>query len=241
MSGRWRGVVHLGGLALLTVLYTPLAVMLLPAPGRWRHGFVAHWNRQQLRWLRLSCGIRVRVEGREHLPPGPVVVLANHQSPFETFAVPALFGRPVTFVLKRELLRVPLFGWGLRLMDPIAIDRSAPRAALHAMLRQGAEVLGAGISVVIFPEGTRVPPGQTRPYRAGGAALARRAGVPVVPLAHDAGRCWPASGLVRRPGTVCLRFGPPLDADAEAEALTAQARAWIEAACAALSRADRPG
>jgi 1-acyl-sn-glycerol-3-phosphate acyltransferase len=231
---RLRGAAHMLGLGLLTVLYAPVAMPLLLAPPRWRHCFVRHWARMTLCWLRVAGGVGVEIEGIEHLPPGPVVLLVNHQSAWETFALLALLPRPVTFVLKRELLRIPLFGWGLNLMGPVAIDRAAPRAALHALLRRGSARLAAGASVVVFPEGTRAAPGERRPWQAGGALLAQHAGVPVVPVAHDSGRYWARRGLARYPGRVCLRIGPPLMPAGDAPALTAQAQAWVEGALARL-------
>lgn len=229
MTAHLRGLLHLTGLAVLVLVYAPALPVLLACPAGWKRAFVVHWNRVHLRWLALSCDIRARLEGLEHLPPGPVVLLCNHQSAWETFALVALLERPVTFVLKRELLRIPLFGQGLRLIHPIAIDRGAPRAAVRALLKQGTARLADGMSVVVFPEGTRVPPGEgLRAFQSGGALLAAHAEVPVVPVAHDAGRYWPRSGLVRRPGTVRVRLGPALTG--EAGAVTGRARAWIAAA-----------
>lgn len=242
MTGRARGALHLLGMAVITLFYALPSFVLLVCPEPWQRWFVRHWNSVQLGWLGIACGIRVRIEGLEHLPAGPVVLLPNHQSTWETFALPALLPRPVTFVIKRELLRIPLFGWGMRLMRPIAIDRGSPREALRALLRQGGATLFAGVTVVVFPEGTRVPVGQSLPYRAGGAMLARHAGVPVVPVAHNAGEFWPRGGLTRRPGTVRLRFGPPLASDGDTAGLMREVEAWVTAARADFSaRPDPPG
>jgi len=139
-------------------------------------------------------------------------------------------------VLKRELLRIPFFGWGLALLAPIAIDRAAGRAALREMAEQGRDRVSRGFSVVIFPEGTRKAPGETAEFFIGGAWLACQLGVPVVPVAHDAGRCWPREALWKSPGTIHVVIGPAIaTAGRSASAVNAEAKAWIDAARAGLA------
>jgi 1-acyl-sn-glycerol-3-phosphate acyltransferase len=168
------------------------------------------------------------VEGREHLPAKPAVILAKHQSAWETLAFQEIFP-PQVLVLKKELLWIPFFGWGLALMSPIAIDRANGRAALRDIARRGRERLAQGFWVVIFPEGTRVRVGEKRAYRQGGAWLAAQCGVPVVPVAHNAGRLWPRNAFLKRPGNITVRIGPPIPTSGrDAKQISADAEAWIE-------------
>ena len=179
-------------------------------------------------WLRLTCGIRVKVIGRENIPPAPFVILSNHQSPWETYYLQRHF-RPVATILKRELLKVPFFGWGLASVKPIAIDRGNPRVALRQVLEQGQERLARGWNVIVFPEGTRIPYGRTGDYARSGAALAQAAGVPVVPVAHNAGRLWPARRFLKYPGTITLVIGECLlTSSGSSKEITRQAEEWIK-------------
>jgi 1-acyl-sn-glycerol-3-phosphate acyltransferase len=156
------------------------------------------------------------------------VILAKHQSAWETMAFQLLFP-PQVLVLKRELLWIPFFGWGLALMSPIAIDRSRGAAALRSIARRGRERLEQGFWVVVFPEGTRVRPGERREYHLGGAWLAVASGAPIVPVAHNAGLLWPRNAFVKRPGVVTVRIGPPIDTrNRDAQTVNSLAESWIE-------------
>lgn len=188
-------------------------------------------------WCRLAvwlckwvAGIDYREQGAEHIPQQPCVILAKHQSTWETFFLSARVA-PLTQVLKRELLYVPFFGWAMAMVKPIAIDRSNPKAALKQLARRGDECLRAGAWVLIFPEGTRVPVGQMGKFSRGGAALAAHAGLPVLPVAHNAGRFWPKQGWSKTPGCIDVIYGPPLyaaGADSRSIAeLNQRAEAWI--------------
>ena len=218
--------------ALLLLLITPpyaliaLATFALPRMARYR--IIAGWSHAVILLAKLVLGIRWRVEGREHLPRRPSIILSKHQSAWETLAFQMIFP-PQVHVLKRELLWIPFFGWGLALMSPIAIDRSRGTAALRAMARLGRERLAQGFWIVVFPEGTRVAPGERRRYQAGGAWLAAETGVPVVPVAHNAGLCWPRNAFLKRPGTITVRIGPSIDAASrDAQTINATAEQWIE-------------
>ncbi len=214
---------------LLTPLYALVVLALAPLPRRPRWYLISGWARAMVHLARWLCGIRWQVEGRDRLPAGPAVILSKHQSAWETLAFQSIFP-PQVYLLKRELLWIPFFGWGLALMSPIAIDRSKGRTALKTLARKGRERLAQGFWVVIYPEGTRVAPGARRKYQPGGAWLAVQAGVPVVPVAHNAGLLWPRKAFRKRAGLITVRIGPAIvTAGRRAEDVTAEAEAWIEA------------
>lgn len=197
-------------------------------PPRRRYRMARAWAVLQVRALRRLCGLRWRVEGLEHVPDEPVIFFAKHQSTWETLALVMCLPQHV-HVLKRELFRVPFFGWGLAALRPIAIDRAAGRAAVEQLVAQGRRQLAAGRCVMVFPEGTRVLPGRTERYRMGGAILANETGARVVPIAHNAGEFWPRHSFVKWPGTIDVIIGPPIDtAGRDPEAINAAVRAWMD-------------
>ena len=223
-----RSVLFALALVVVTPPYALVALATFPLPRLARYRIISGWSRLVVRLARAILGIRWTVEGREHLPAKPAVILAKHQSAWETLAFQEIFP-PQVLVLKKELLWIPFFGWGLALMSPIAIDRANGRAALRDIARRGKERLTQGFWVVIFPEGTRVRVGEKRDYRQGGAWLAAQCGVPVVPVAHNAGRLWPRNAFLKRPGKVTVRIGPPIPtAGRDAKQISAAAEAWIE-------------
>lgn len=184
--------------------------------------------------LRVLCGLDYEVRGRENLPPGAHVALWKHSSAFETFAM-MIVCPPQVWVLKRELLWIPIVGWGIRAMRSIAIDRSAGQSAVAQIVEQGKQRIAEGLWVMIFPEGTRMAPGETRRYGVSGALLAREAGCLIVPIAHDAGYYWPRRGLLKKRGTIHVVIGPPIDpADRDPREVNEQAQAWVEEQVAAL-------
>ncbi|MGR8918552.1 MAG: lysophospholipid acyltransferase family protein [Gammaproteobacteria bacterium] len=229
-----RSVLFYLGLAPLTVVFSFVGVAILPLPRTWRYAVITRWSMLTIAWLRLACGLGFEVEGRENIPATNGVILSKHQSAWETIALQLIFPRQ-SQVLKRELLSVPFFGWGLASLNPIAIDRSAGTRALKAVLRLGAERIADGWWVLIFPEGTRIPAGSTGRYTQTGAALAVQTGRPVVPVAHNAGVFWARNALVKLPGTIRVVIGPPLDTSGKtAKEVTREAEAWIEATCRTL-------
>jgi len=157
--------------------------------------------------LRIVCGISLEVEGREHMPETACLVMAKHQSAAETIAMPILV-QPYVWILKRELFYIPFFGWALAVMGTIAIRRGNPREAIKQVITQGTSFLRKGRWVVVFPEGTRSEPGKTGKYQPGGIVLAQKAGVGILPMAHNAGRCWPKRGFIKKPGVIRVRFLP---------------------------------
>lgn len=194
-----------------------------------RYRLLMIWNRFAIAWLRVCCGVRSQVEGLSNLPEYPVIVVSNHQSAWETIYLPTLFPHTCT-LLKRELLRIPFFGWALSLMRPVAIDRSNPRDALRQMLSVSARRLETGSSVLIFPEGTRVAPGTPVRFARGAGQLAAATGAHMVCVAHNAGECWPPKRLGKRPGTVRIAISEPFHSEGRSAAeLTEAARSWIQA------------
>ncbi|KAA0013197.1 1-acyl-sn-glycerol-3-phosphate acyltransferase [Billgrantia pellis] len=219
------------------ILFLPVAPLL---PLRSRYRLLNLYNHFITAWFRWTCGVRYRIQGRERLPSGPCVILANHQCEWETIYLQIL-KPPVCTVLKQELLRIPIFGWGLRLLHPIALDRSKPARAMRQVLSQGVARLQEGLTVLIFPEGTRVSPGQRRRYNKSGAVIACRAGVPVVPVAHNAGERWPGRHWVKNPGELNVVVGEPIETIGRTpEEVLVATEAWIEARLAEISEVPRP-
>ncbi len=216
-------------LILVTPPYALIALASFPLPRMARYRLISAWSRLVI-WLAwVICGIRWKIEGRKHLPDEPAVILSQHQSAWETLAFQEILP-PQVLVLKRELLWIPFFGWGLALMSPIAIDRSRGVAAMRELARKGRERLAQGFWVVVFPEGTRVPPGQKRADHPGGGWLAVSCGVPVVPVAHNAGKVWPRNAFLKRAGTVTVRIGPPIRTTGRTPKEVIEAvKSWIEA------------
>ena len=230
----------LGSVAFTLYLFLSVAIyalVLLPAvllPRRMTYAAAASWARSVLFMLRWLCKLDYVVEGLEHLPATTSVVLVKHSSAWETIAQLLIFPGQ-TWVLKRELIWIPVFGWVLRRLKPIAIDRKAGRAAVQQVLDQGRQRLAEGVWVVIFPEGTRVPAGETRRYGMSGALLAEAAGLPVIPVAHNAGDYWPRRSWLKRPGTIRVVIGPPIPtANIDPRLVNERAQRWIEATVATL-------
>lgn len=213
---------------LITPVFSIIALLTFPLPALTRYRIITVWTRWVMWAARIICGIRFRVIGRENIPAEPCIILAKHQSAWETMGFQLIFP-PQVWVLKRELLRVPFFGWGLAMLSPIAIDRSLRRAALQQLVEQGRQRLAAGFNIVIFPEGTRIAPGQRGQYRAGGAHLAVQTGATVLPVAHNAGLLWGRNAFLKYPGLITVSIGTPIAADGmDAETLIRRVEQWIE-------------
>ena len=218
--------------ALLQILVTPvyalIALFTFPFSPLTRYRIISSWARLMVWSAQWVLGIRYRVVGAENIPREPVVILSKHESAWETLAFQVIFP-PQVWVVKRELLWIPFFGWGLAMLSPIAIDRSARARALAQMVEQGAQRLRSGFCIVIFPEGTRAAPGTRGIYKAGGAWLALQAGAPVIPVAHNAGTCWPRNAFVKRPGLITVSIGPAIRSEGQkAAALMHNVEEWIE-------------
>ncbi len=223
-----RATVFSIGMILATVIWAPLCVLTFPLPHLTRYRFVSRWCAFVVWWLEITCGVHAEVEGRENLPKRTAVVVPKHSSTWETLFLTTLF-EPLLYVVKKELLWVPFFGWGLAVVRPIAIDRSAGRSAMAQVLEQGTEKLNKGCSICIFPEGTRVPVGKRRRYGMGAILLAKESGAPLVPIAHNAGQFWARRSFLKKSGTIRLVIGTPIDPSSyDAEALREMTESWIE-------------
>ena len=212
----------------ITPVYALIAILTFPFPPFTRYRIISVWALIMLWLMRVVCGIRMQVRGYENIPQVPSILLCKHQSAWETMALQKVFP-PQVWVLKRELLWLPFFGWGLAMTSPIAIRRSNAREAIKQLLQQGRERLQQGFCVVIFPEGTRIPYGQRGKYKIGGALLGAHTGVPVVPVAHNAGKLWGRDAFLKRPGVITMSIGMPIDpAGLEAEEINRRVEEWIE-------------
>lgn len=224
-----RSLIFLIGHNLTGVLVGLVAVIiwpLLPYSLRWK--IVTLWNRFTLAWLRICCGVKLNIVGKVDRSAYPCVVMANHQSTWETMFLQYYFG-PVSTILKKELLRIPFFGWGLASLRPIAIDRNNPIQALKDVKSKGLLRLKQGNNLLVFPEGTRVPLGEKGNYARSGADIACSAGVPVIPIAHNGAECWPNKSLVKYPGTITVVIGAPISTEGrDRKELTESVKNWIE-------------
>jgi 1-acyl-sn-glycerol-3-phosphate acyltransferase len=214
-------------LVLLGYLVVAMPTMLLPYWGIL--GLARHWARTNLVLLRIVCGTTVEWRGLEKIPPGPVLVAAKHQSLWETFALLTLFPDP-TYIIKRELLWIPFYGWYARRAGMIAVDRGGGKPALIAMAARVREALAAGRQVIVFPEGTRRAPDAEPRYKYGIAHLYAEGAAPCIPIALNSGLFWPRRKFVRHPGTITVEILDPIAPGLDIEAFFARLQADIEAA-----------
>lgn len=192
-----------------------------------RVGIIKVWIRLNLAWIKLTCGLGYQVEGLENIPDDGFIVMSKHSSTWETIAL-QLFFRPMVWVVKRELTWIPFFGWGLRAMNAIAINRGTGRKAIRQLIEEGRKRMDQGRIVMLFPEGTRVQPGQYKPFKLGGAILAQKTGYAILPVAHNAGEFWPRHSWIKWPGTIKLVIGKPIQPeDKKPEEIIRQVEKWI--------------
>jgi len=214
---------------IVTALYAVAVLLCFWIPNPRNYFFPQTWATVLLWLLKVICGLDYKVTGKENLPAGAHVAMWKHSSSWETVAQAIIFP-PQAWVLKQELMWIPIVGWAVSLMKPIAINRGAGTAAVNRVLAQGKARLENGVWVLIFPEGTRVLEGETKKYGVSGALLASRAGCKVIPVAHNAGKFWPRRGWVKKPGIIRVAIGPPIDAAGrDPRTINEDVRAWIEA------------
>ncbi len=225
-----RAIVYYVLLA-LTVLYSSLAIVLLNKFATVRHidKVVRQWSQINIWLQKVICGLHVNVEGEAYLSTTPCIFLVKHQSAWETISLHHYLPQKQGWVLKQELLNIPVLGWALKMAHFIPIDRTAGRRAIIQLIRTGTDYLQDGRSVLLFPEGTRTAPGERQKYNIGGALLAQKTGFPVIPIAHNAGVHWARQGLKKYPGTIQVRIGPPIHSVGKTAAeIMEETETWIE-------------
>ena len=231
-----RSLIYTVMLFLTTAFFAIVVIVFMWLPPARLYAVPRTWARLNLWLLKTLCGLDYRIEGAEHLPDVPFISMWKHSSTWETIAQMLLVPR-ASWLLKREILWVPVLGWAIARFKPIAIDRKAGGTAVNQVVTQGRERLGEGLGVIIYPEGTRVAPGETRKFGMSGALLASQSGAPLVPIAHDSGYYWRRRGLLKRPGTIRVVIGPPLDPRGlEPREITERAKAWVDSTVAELAR-----
>jgi 1-acyl-sn-glycerol-3-phosphate acyltransferase len=231
-----RSILFMGLMLVITPPYALFIILCAPLPHRLRRYSAVPWVYLTIWLIEHVLGIRYRVLGREHIPARPAVILAKHQSAWETVVLQQVFPLAL-FVWKKELRwQVPFFGWALAVIPMISVDRNAGKYALRDLVKQGRLRLSQGYPIVIFPEGTRTPPGMHRNFKAGGAHLAAESHAPVVPVALNSGEFWGRNAFFKTPGTVTISIGPAIEpAGLKSSEVNARAQAWIEAEMARIS------
>jgi 1-acyl-sn-glycerol-3-phosphate acyltransferase len=236
-----RSAVYLALLVIVVVPYFLVVLACAPLPRVRRWKVIAGWPRFATWLARHVLGIEYEVIGRENIPREPCIILSKHQSAWETLAFPGIFP-PHVYVLKRELLWLPFFGWGLALFSPIAINRADRKRAMRRTIELGRERLAQGFSIMIYPEGTRIPVGKRGTYRRGGATLAVNTGARVLPVAHNAGVLWPRNSFRKFPGKVTVKIGTVIASEGQSpDNLMHKVEDWIESEVEQLVAAARSG
>ena len=229
-----RSLLHMLFMSLTVVPFTLLILLLrvFGSSSQARYSVARAWNGLAANSAGWFCGIKVRKQGMENLPVDSaqgVVLLCKHQSAFETFLMPSIMPKPLAYVFKKELLKIPFFGWSIGSLDMIHIDRKDGSRAFHKVVEQGKRLLGMGIWVIMFPEGTRTPRGEAGDYKTGATRLAIMTGAQVVPIAVTSAKCWPRKAFIKRPGIVDVSVGKPIDSKGRKhDELMAEVEFWIE-------------
>ena len=216
-------------MVIATLVWAPMCFLFAPLPYNQRYHMTAYWNKFVIWCAKTVCGIRYRFKGYENLPDGPAILLSKHQSAWETIFFFFSFPRPLVYVFKKELLYIPFFGWGIALLRMIPIDRNKGRDAFAQVVEHGRKRLASGQWIIMFPEGTRSYVGQKGKYKAGGTRLAVETHTPVVPIAMNAGECWPKNSFIKRPGMITVSIGKPISSEGKTSAnLLQEVENWIE-------------
>jgi len=223
-----RSLIFYLGLVIATILMLPISILMLPFTLAKRFSVISRWSVFVLWWLKLTCNLEHEVEGSENIPDGAGIIICKHQSAWETLTLQLVFPAQI-WIVKRELLWIPIYGWALATMQPIAINRAPATKALRQIVSEGCKRLEQGLWLVIFPEGTRVAPGEREEYQPGGGIIAQKSAYPVVPVAHNAGYFWPRNSISKWPGKIKMVIGPVIDTkNKKAAEITREAEDWIE-------------
>jgi 1-acyl-sn-glycerol-3-phosphate acyltransferase len=236
-----RSVLFTTALFAGTMVYAIVVLLFGWLPSQKLYVIARSWGSFYMWLLAKLCNLTYTVEGRENIPPGAHVSMWKHSSAWETIAQAAVFP-PQAWVLKRELMWIPLVGWAVKCLKPIAINRKAGATAVTQVVEQGKQRLREGLWILIFPEGTRVAVGETRKYGVSGSLLASKAGCKIIPVAHNAGYFWPRRGWMKKPGNIQVVIGPAIDAAGrDPRELNEEVRAWIEKKMTTLTPAAASG
>jgi 1-acyl-sn-glycerol-3-phosphate acyltransferase len=235
-----RSIIFFTLLIVVTILF---AILVFPIgmliPFRQRCQIANAWGMLSLWLLAKICNLNYEIKGQENLPEHSAIIMSKHQSAWETVALRGIVPPEQAWILKRELMWIPFFGWALAAVGSIGIDRSSGRSAMRQVISKGTERLKQGRLVMIFPEGTRVAPGEHKRYGMGGALLAEKSGYPIIPVAHNAGVFWRRRGVKKHPGTIQLVIGQPIETkDKTANEIIAEVEEWIESTVAGLPQTN---
>lgn len=232
----FRSILFFILLLINTIIFAiPVFTIGMLMPFRNRCQIANAWGKSSLWLLKITCNLKHEVNGWGNLPEHSAIIMAKHQSAWETIAMRGLFPPEQAWILKRELMWIPFFGWALAAVGSISINRSSGRAAMRQVITKGTEKLNMGRLVMIFPEGTRVAPGERKKYGLGGAILAEKSGYPIIPVAHNAGVYWRRRGVKKHPGTVQMVIGEPIDPKGKStNEIIAEVEEWIETTVATL-------
>lgn len=223
-----RSLLFYIGQIISTILIAPIGIIAFPLDFKKRYYLITRWAVFNLWWLKICCNVTYEIKGRDNIPGKPCIVMSKHQSAFETLALQQIF-IPQVWILKKELLQIPIYGWGLASMQPIAINRDSTIKSFRQIADQGCERLQKGYWVIIFPEGTRVAPNKKKKYLPGGGMLAEKSGAQVVPVAHNAGRLWSRNSMIKKPGLITIKIGPVIESENKsAKEITDEVENWIE-------------
>ena len=207
----------------------------MSAPLRLRIALIKNWINSSLAILKYICGLDYQLEGRENIPEHGFIVMSKHSSTWETIALQKFFD-PMVWVVKKELTRIPFFGWGLIAMNAIALNRGTGRQAIKQLINESRQRMDEGRILMLFPEGTRVPPGERKPFKMGGAIVSEKTGYAVLPVAHNAGEFWPRHSWIKWPGTIRIVIGKPIYPEGrKAEQIIAEVEQWITTTCEQIS------
>jgi 1-acyl-sn-glycerol-3-phosphate acyltransferase len=216
-------------------LFAILINLSLLLPFWFRIGLIRIWIMTSLAWLKLTCNLGYKVEGLENIPDDGFIIMSKHSSTWETIALQKWF-RPMAWVVKRELIWIPFFGWGLKGMEAIAINRGTGRQAIRQLIEEGRNRMDQGRIVMLFPEGTRVMPGQYKPFKLGGAILSQKTGYSILPVAHNAGEFWPRHSWIKWPGTIRVVIGPPIAPEGrKPDQIIKEVEQWVIGTCEKIS------
>src|SRR6056300_815926 len=222
-----RSLIFNLGMVLFTIPFTVISLFTFPLPQKYRYLFISLWAKSMLPWLKFTCHLDFQIIWKENVPKTPCVVFSNHQSAWETLALQIALP-PQVWVLKKELLLIPFFGWGLWLTSPIAIDRTSGKKALFQMFNQGLTKVQKGFFIIVFPEGTRANLNENKKYHIGGSWLAKKIDCPILPIAHNAGYFWPKNSFLKYPGKITMKIGPLNDTqELSTDQINEVAKKWI--------------